>query len=266
MARLHELFRKVCANFCPRPCDTSQEPDRYFSDELVHLNFFILGELFWVDFPSLIEGGPRIPFSDLFGVAGSARLQIHSYGMFLFLQKKGELAELAYFGWSSNYFDQFQQIVCLGVVLRHGLCEIFFFHLVLTIFTSAHPILANFAQFSLVLVSSSRGLSQFKHFLSILVCLRKSYLTKMSKYLDNKMGKQHLMAPFLANIGESLNNSHPPREDPAKHAIPSFAKIYLCLSDKTLSCTVPLLFSWLKQRILICHGCGETGMRTLYCS
>ena len=38
-------FSKVRANFCPRPCDTSQEPDRNCSDELVHMNF-----LFWVDF------------------------------------------------------------------------------------------------------------------------------------------------------------------------------------------------------------------------
>ena len=52
-ARLRELFRKVRANFCPLPCDTSQEPDGNCSDELVQMNFFILGGFFRVDFPPL---------------------------------------------------------------------------------------------------------------------------------------------------------------------------------------------------------------------
>ena len=51
-ARLHELFRKVRANFFPRPCDTSQERDQNCSDELVHLNFFILGGFFSGGFSS----------------------------------------------------------------------------------------------------------------------------------------------------------------------------------------------------------------------
>ena len=44
--RLHELFRKVRTNFCPLPCDTSQEPSGNCSEKLVQMNFFI----FWVDF------------------------------------------------------------------------------------------------------------------------------------------------------------------------------------------------------------------------
>ena len=49
-ARLRELFRKVRANFCPLPYDTSQEPDGNCSDKLVQMNFFILGGFFRVDF------------------------------------------------------------------------------------------------------------------------------------------------------------------------------------------------------------------------
>ena len=38
-------FFKVRVNFCPLPCDTSQETHRNCSEELVQMNF-----LFWVDF------------------------------------------------------------------------------------------------------------------------------------------------------------------------------------------------------------------------
>ena len=55
--RLRELFRKVRANFCLPPCDTSQEPNRNCSEKLVQMSFFILGGFFgWiisVDFPPL---------------------------------------------------------------------------------------------------------------------------------------------------------------------------------------------------------------------
>ena len=53
MPRLHELFRKVRANFWPLPCDTSQEPNGSCSEELVQMNFLILGGFFRVDFPAL---------------------------------------------------------------------------------------------------------------------------------------------------------------------------------------------------------------------
>ena len=41
--RLHELFRKVRANFSLLSCDTSQEPNGNYSDKLVQMNFFIFG-------------------------------------------------------------------------------------------------------------------------------------------------------------------------------------------------------------------------------
>ena len=41
--RLHELLRKVRANFCLLPSDTSQEPNRDCSRKLVQMSF-----LFWV--------------------------------------------------------------------------------------------------------------------------------------------------------------------------------------------------------------------------
>ena len=41
--RLHELFRKVRANFSLLSCDTSQEPNGHCSEKLVQMNFFILG-------------------------------------------------------------------------------------------------------------------------------------------------------------------------------------------------------------------------------
>ena len=53
--RLREIFRKVRANFCLRPCYTSQESKGNCSDELVQMNFFILGGFFWVDFPPLTQ-------------------------------------------------------------------------------------------------------------------------------------------------------------------------------------------------------------------
>ena len=37
--RLHELFRKVCANFGFLPCETSQEPNGNCSENLVQMNF-----------------------------------------------------------------------------------------------------------------------------------------------------------------------------------------------------------------------------------
>ena len=53
-ARLPEHFRKVRANFCLTPCETSQETDGNCSEKLVHMNFFILGGFFRVDFPPVI--------------------------------------------------------------------------------------------------------------------------------------------------------------------------------------------------------------------
>ena len=50
--RLHELFRKVRANFCLLPCDASQEPDGNCSEKLVQMNFFILGGFFRGGFSS----------------------------------------------------------------------------------------------------------------------------------------------------------------------------------------------------------------------
>ena len=59
-ARLRELFRKVRANFCLLPCDASQEPNVNCSDELVQMNFFILGGFFRVDFLSVaLPAEPR---------------------------------------------------------------------------------------------------------------------------------------------------------------------------------------------------------------
>ena len=49
---LHELFRKVRTNFCLFPCDTSQEPNRNCSEELVQMSFFILGGFFSGGFSS----------------------------------------------------------------------------------------------------------------------------------------------------------------------------------------------------------------------
>ena len=44
-----KLFRKVHANFCLLPCDTSQEPDGNCSEKLAHMNFFILDDFFrWI--------------------------------------------------------------------------------------------------------------------------------------------------------------------------------------------------------------------------
>ena len=54
-ARLHELFRKVRANFSLLSCDTSQEPNGNCSDKLVQMNFFILDGFFRVDFPPLLK-------------------------------------------------------------------------------------------------------------------------------------------------------------------------------------------------------------------
>ena len=51
--RSHELFRKVRANFCLLLCDASQEHNENCSEELVQMNFFILGGFFRVDFPPL---------------------------------------------------------------------------------------------------------------------------------------------------------------------------------------------------------------------
>ena len=48
--RLHELFRKIRANFCLLPCDKSQEPKGNCSEKLVQMNFFMLGGFFRVDF------------------------------------------------------------------------------------------------------------------------------------------------------------------------------------------------------------------------
>ena len=45
---LHELFRKVRANLCLLPCDTSQEPNRNGSNKCPD-DLFILGGLFQVD-------------------------------------------------------------------------------------------------------------------------------------------------------------------------------------------------------------------------
>ena len=43
------FFRKVSANFCLLPCDTSQEPNGNCSKKLVQMNFFILGNFFgWI--------------------------------------------------------------------------------------------------------------------------------------------------------------------------------------------------------------------------
>ena len=50
--RSRELFRKVRANFCLLPCDTSQEPNGNCSEKLVQMNFFYFGWIF-VDFPPL---------------------------------------------------------------------------------------------------------------------------------------------------------------------------------------------------------------------
>ena len=36
-----ELFRKVCANFCLLPCDTSQEPNGNCSENLFRCTFFL---------------------------------------------------------------------------------------------------------------------------------------------------------------------------------------------------------------------------------
>ena len=44
--RLHELFRKVRANFSLLSCDTSQEPNRNCSNKLVQMNVFYFGWIF----------------------------------------------------------------------------------------------------------------------------------------------------------------------------------------------------------------------------
>ena len=47
--RLHKMFRKVRANFCLLPCDTSQEPNGNCPEKLVQMNFLILGGFFgWI--------------------------------------------------------------------------------------------------------------------------------------------------------------------------------------------------------------------------
>ena len=43
---VRELFRKVRANFCLLPCDTSQESVGNCSEKLVQMNFFIVGGFF----------------------------------------------------------------------------------------------------------------------------------------------------------------------------------------------------------------------------
>ena len=62
---LHELFRKVRANFCLLPCEASQETNGNCSAKLVQMNLFIL--LWWtfrVDFPPVIFSvkHPIVPF------------------------------------------------------------------------------------------------------------------------------------------------------------------------------------------------------------
>ena len=44
--RLHELFRRVRANFCHPTCDTSQEPKGNCPEKLVQMHFFILVDFF----------------------------------------------------------------------------------------------------------------------------------------------------------------------------------------------------------------------------
>ena len=46
--RLHDFFRKVRANFCLLPCDTSQEPNGYCSDKFVQMNSFYFGWMFLI--------------------------------------------------------------------------------------------------------------------------------------------------------------------------------------------------------------------------
>ena len=53
--RLHELFRKVRANFCLLSSDTSQEPNGNCSEKLVQMNFFILGWNFSAGFSSCYD-------------------------------------------------------------------------------------------------------------------------------------------------------------------------------------------------------------------
>ena len=50
--RLHELLRKVRANFSLLSCDTSQEPDGNCSEKLVQMNFFYFGWIFSGGFSS----------------------------------------------------------------------------------------------------------------------------------------------------------------------------------------------------------------------
>ena len=50
--RLRELLRKVRANFCLLPCNTSQERDRNCSDKLVQMDFFNFGWIFSGGFSS----------------------------------------------------------------------------------------------------------------------------------------------------------------------------------------------------------------------
>ena len=49
------LYLKVRANFCLLPCDTSQESNGNRWDELVQMNFFILGGFYSGDFPSVMQ-------------------------------------------------------------------------------------------------------------------------------------------------------------------------------------------------------------------
>ena len=55
--RLHELFRKIRANFCLLPCDTSQEPNGNCSEKLVQTNLFYFGWFLGVDFPFQVPEG-----------------------------------------------------------------------------------------------------------------------------------------------------------------------------------------------------------------
>ena len=70
--RLHELFRRVRANFCLPPRDTSQEPGRNCSEKLVQINFWAAanggvtnGGLRGV-WPPFLEIGRNRPFSPFF--------------------------------------------------------------------------------------------------------------------------------------------------------------------------------------------------------
>ena len=57
--RLHELVRKVRADFSLLSFDTIQEPNGNCADKLVEMNFFILGGFLGVDFPPVTFGIPE---------------------------------------------------------------------------------------------------------------------------------------------------------------------------------------------------------------